>query len=114
MESIGIVIRPAPMTDERNGIGARVRALRERAGWSQLELAKRSGVRQNTLSDIETGQTPSPQGFPPQIEEHPDRIRVWAQPATNRPRRTRDVGRDRAEGCDRGRAARAAGAPRVQ
>ena len=62
MDSIGTVINTVAMTDERNRIGSRVRALRERAGWSQLELSRRSGVRQPTLSDIETGQTPSPQG----------------------------------------------------
>jgi transcriptional regulator with XRE-family HTH domain len=33
----------------------RVRELRERAGWSQEQLARRSGVRQATISGLETG-----------------------------------------------------------
>lgn len=37
-----------------------MRALRERAGWSQVELSKRSGVPQNTLSALETGDAKRP------------------------------------------------------
>lgn len=34
-------------------IGKRVVQLRERIGWSQNELARRAGISQSTLSDIE-------------------------------------------------------------
>ena len=46
------------MTDS-NGVGARVKALRERAGWTQTQLSERSGVRQNTISGVEGGSVPS-------------------------------------------------------
>ena len=36
-------------------IGANLRRYRQRKGWSQPELSDRSGVRQTTISDIETG-----------------------------------------------------------
>lgn len=58
--SIQNVITPRSMTDGRPTVGARVRALRERAGWSQVELSKRSGVPQNTLSALETGDAKRP------------------------------------------------------
>lgn len=35
----------------------RVRELREKRGWSQSELARRSGVTQQTISRIEARQT---------------------------------------------------------
>ena len=35
----------------------RIRQLRLSAGWSQVELARRIGCLQSTLSDIETGKT---------------------------------------------------------
>ena len=35
----------------------RIRQLRQRAGLSQTELARRIGCLQSTLSDIETGKT---------------------------------------------------------
>lgn len=60
--SIEDVINGRAMTEEPAGVGARVRALRERAGWTQGDLSDRSGVRQNTISSIETGETPSPTG----------------------------------------------------
>ena len=37
-----------------------VREIREKLGWTQTELAKRSGVRQGVLSDIENGVTKDP------------------------------------------------------
>lgn len=40
---------------ERRLVGARIRAVRETAGFSQLELSRRSGVAQESLSRIETG-----------------------------------------------------------
>ncbi|MGH7498683.1 MAG: helix-turn-helix domain-containing protein [Gemmatimonadales bacterium] len=33
----------------------RIKALREARGWSQLELAEHAGVRQATISELETG-----------------------------------------------------------
>ncbi len=40
---------------ERKMAGARMRALRESLGLSQLELSRRSGIAQESLSRIETG-----------------------------------------------------------
>ena len=37
-----------------------IKALREKLGWSQNELSRRSGVRQSVLSDIESGVTRNP------------------------------------------------------
>ena len=37
-----------------------IRELREKLGWSQNELARRSGVKQGVLSDIESGKTRHP------------------------------------------------------
>lgn len=37
-----------------------IRELREKLGWTQTELAKRSGVKQGVLSDIESGVTKNP------------------------------------------------------
>jgi DNA-binding XRE family transcriptional regulator len=42
---------------ERRLVGARIRAVREGASLSQLELSRRSGVAQESLSRIETGHT---------------------------------------------------------
>ncbi len=42
---------------ERRLVGARIRSVREGAGFSQLELSRRSGVAQESLSRIETGHT---------------------------------------------------------
>jgi transcriptional regulator with XRE-family HTH domain len=36
-------------------LGERLREVRERRGWSQHELARRSGVRQALISALETG-----------------------------------------------------------
>lgn len=41
--------------------GRRLRELRQERGWSQYELARRAGVSQGTLSNIERGDT---QPFP--------------------------------------------------
>ena len=38
----------------------RVKALRQQNGWSQLELARRSGVAQPTISFLEKGATRRP------------------------------------------------------
>ena len=40
---------------ERRAVGATIRVARESAGLSQLELARRSGMAQESLSRIETG-----------------------------------------------------------
>jgi DNA-binding XRE family transcriptional regulator len=40
---------------ERKVVGARIRAVRETAGLSQVELSRRSGMAQESLSRIETG-----------------------------------------------------------
>jgi DNA-binding XRE family transcriptional regulator len=40
---------------ERRDLGARIRTVRERANLSQLELSRRSGIAQESLSRIETG-----------------------------------------------------------
>ena len=37
-----------------------IKELREKLGWSQNELARRSGVKQGVLSDIESGKTKHP------------------------------------------------------
>lgn len=49
-ESSGHVTVHLPLT-----IGESVHVLRERAGWSQEELAKRAGVSRNTVAAIEQG-----------------------------------------------------------
>jgi transcriptional regulator with XRE-family HTH domain len=36
-------------------IGERLKALRQKKGWSQRELARRAGVRHATLVELETG-----------------------------------------------------------
>jgi len=37
-----------------------IKATREKLGWSQSELARRSGVKQGSISDIESGKTRHP------------------------------------------------------
>ena len=37
-----------------------IKTLRERRGWSQSELARKAGIRQGVLSDIESGKTKHP------------------------------------------------------
>ena len=37
-----------------------IRELREKKGWSQIELARRSGVTQSAISDIESAKTKNP------------------------------------------------------
>lgn len=37
-----------------------IKELREEKGWSQNELARRSGVKQGIISDIESGKTKHP------------------------------------------------------
>ena len=44
---------------EPTRLGRRVKRLRERAGWSQHELARRSGVSRSTIAGLETGDRPS-------------------------------------------------------
>lgn len=43
-----------------NTVGRRVLAARERLGWTQIELGKKSGVAHGTISKIESGRTPTP------------------------------------------------------
>lgn len=45
-----------------NTIGARIRARRKALGLTQVDLAVGAGVKQNTLSDIETGKTVEMEG----------------------------------------------------
>jgi DNA-binding XRE family transcriptional regulator len=63
IEQAWVVFRPARITyritprRRRTGwSGEQVKALREFAGWSQQELADRLGMRQQTVSEWETGQ----------------------------------------------------------
>lgn len=42
-------------TDIRVRLGNRVRALRQRSGWTQVELAELLGIDRSYLSEIETG-----------------------------------------------------------
>lgn len=37
-----------------------IKKLRERRGWTQSELARKAGIKQGVLSDIETGKTKHP------------------------------------------------------
>ena len=50
------------MTTTTTGIGDRLRAARERAGLTQVQLAEKTGVDQTTISKIERGHTGRP-GF---------------------------------------------------
>jgi transcriptional regulator with XRE-family HTH domain len=43
------------------GLGARIGALRDHAGWSQPELAARAGVTKGTIWKLETGATTKPE-----------------------------------------------------
>jgi transcriptional regulator with XRE-family HTH domain len=45
-----------------NTIGSRIRARRKALGLTQVDLAVAAGVKQNTLSDIETGKTAEMEG----------------------------------------------------
>ena len=42
-------------TDIRVHLGNRVRALRKKKGWTQVELAEMLGIDRSYLSEIETG-----------------------------------------------------------
>ena len=42
-----------------SAIQVRINELRQLKGWSQAELARRSGVSQSTISRLEAGTTPS-------------------------------------------------------
>lgn len=44
---------------EPTRLGRRVKLLRERLGWSQHELARRSGVSRPTIAGLEAGSRPS-------------------------------------------------------
>jgi len=48
------------MQDEELSVATRLKALRERRGWSQNQLYTRSGVHNSTISRIERGEIPSP------------------------------------------------------
>lgn len=41
-------------------VNERIRAARERRGWSQAQLAERTGIARSTLGRIEKGDTPNP------------------------------------------------------
>ena len=51
-----IAYRVTPVRKSQSWSGPQIKALREFAGWSQQELADRMAVRQQTISDWETGQ----------------------------------------------------------
>ncbi|WP_425072796.1 helix-turn-helix domain-containing protein [Sagittula sp. S175] len=40
-------------------IGTAIQRARKQRGWTQTELARRAGLRQGTVSDIETGEKPA-------------------------------------------------------
>ena len=50
-----ISYRVSPIRKSQSWSGIQVKALREYAGWSQQDLANRMAVRQQTISDWETG-----------------------------------------------------------
>ena len=50
-----ISYRVSPIRKSKSWSGSQIKALREFAGWSQQELADRMAVRQQTISDWETG-----------------------------------------------------------
>jgi DNA-binding transcriptional regulator YiaG len=50
-----ISYRVSPIRQSKSWSGSQIKALREFAGWSQQELADRMAVRQQTISDWETG-----------------------------------------------------------
>lgn len=76
MASVGVmplVYRPAdicqyrpidkPLRHHRGmSIGSRIRQRRKELGYTQVELAKLAGIKQGTLSDLETGVTDAPAG----------------------------------------------------
>lgn len=76
MASVGVmptVYRPAdicqyrpidtPLSHYRSmSIGSRIRQRRKELGYTQVELAKLAGIKQGTLSDLETGVTDAPAG----------------------------------------------------
>jgi transcriptional regulator with XRE-family HTH domain len=37
-------------------LGERIRELRKKRGWRQIDLAEQAGVHENYISDLETGQ----------------------------------------------------------
>lgn len=47
----------------RDSLAARLKSARKERGWSQEELAERSGVSQSNISKIERGTTQSPEGL---------------------------------------------------
>lgn len=49
-----------PESADMSIVGDRIRAAREKKGWSQNELARRSHVSAPTVSRIESGETPFP------------------------------------------------------
>lgn len=62
VDSILNVLEVAPMTDTEgpDELAKRIRALRERAEWSQTTLAERSGVPQTVISRMERGPNKRP------------------------------------------------------
>lgn len=51
---------------QREGVGARVAALRRDRGWSQVRLAEEAGVSENTVISIELGKR----------NTHPEKLRA--------------------------------------
>jgi transcriptional regulator with XRE-family HTH domain len=67
---------------EPQSFGERVRALRKLRGMSQVALAKKAGIKQSSLSDIETGETtadnvkaPTMMGLAKALETNPGFLR---------------------------------------
>ena len=57
---LDIATKFAIIIDMTNELGRKIRELRAERGWTQNELAKRSGVDRTTIASIETGKVANP------------------------------------------------------
>lgn len=67
-KSIGIPFIASPMLGAMKTIGARLRFARKTSGFSQESLAKKIGVKQPTISDLESGKSQD-SAYWPEIEQ---------------------------------------------